>query len=185
MSRDFPIRKNMRLKYYDYSQHGLYYVTICTLGMVCLFGKVVNNKMELNELGKVVENRWNDLPKQYPNSDFDTHIVMPNHFHGIICLQRRGEVSPPANFNKITGRETKIIMGKETLPLHRRKPKLGQIVAYFKYNTTKLMNKRLKSPGMSIWQRNYHDRIIRNEKDYVTIREYIKLNPERWEVAKM
>lgn len=108
-------------------------------------------------------------------------IIMPNHMHGIISIADdcRGEVSSP-----LLKTETKTIKeGGETPPLHKniRKYTLGQIVAYFKYQTTKDINELRGTSGIPLWQRNYYERIIRNEIELNKIREYIANNPLNWE----
>jgi REP element-mobilizing transposase RayT len=109
---------------------------------------------------------------------------MPNHTHGIIAIannDRRGEVSSP--ILKRTGSLQKvreiIIKGGATPPLHKRT--LGQIIAYFKYQSTKKINQIRNTPGMPIWQRNYYEHIIRNENELNSIREYIRYNPLKWD----
>ena len=84
---DHPARKSPRLKGYDYAQDGAYFVTICTRNRVCLFGGVVDEAVELNVYGRIVEACWHDLSHHYPNIELDTFVVMPNHVHGIIILR--------------------------------------------------------------------------------------------------
>src|SRR5512135_2910342 len=91
-------RRSIRLKGYDYSQSGAYFVTICTQNRECLFGDIVDGKMRLNDAGRMIHRTWNDVPIKYPNIEIDEFIVMPNHVHGIIVICHdncRGEVSSP------------------------------------------------------------------------------------------
>ena len=176
-------RKSIRLKEYDYSQAGAYYVTTVTWHRECLFGEIVNKEMELSLYGEIVQKWWDELPNHFPNVGTGAFIVMPNHAHGIIMItDRRGAVLAPRdnpNFNKIETPELvnefmeqneimeqdiSIKRGGETPPL--RAPTLGQIVAYFKYQSTKEMN-ALSNTGVvtKFWQRNYYEHIIRNEQD--------------------
>jgi REP element-mobilizing transposase RayT len=153
-------RKSIRLKEYNYSQPGEYFVTICTQGHEYTFGKIIDGEMQLSKVGKVVKECWEKIPAHFKNAELDSYIIMPNHLHGIIIIcecNSRGEV---------------------TSPLHM--PMLGQIIAYFKYQSTKLVNEMYGTPGKKCWQRNYYDRIIRNEKELNTIRDYIANNIVTW-----
>ena len=80
-------RKSMRLKGYDYSKPGYYFVTVCTQNKKCLFGDIRNRQMVLNDAGRMIEKVWNALPEHYPHVELDAFVIMPNHFHGIIVLR--------------------------------------------------------------------------------------------------
>ena len=153
-------RRSIRLKGYDYTQVGAYFITVCTKNRECVLGDVVNSKIHLNSAGQMIEKWWLELMKKFPTVKKDTHIVMPNHFHGIIIINAdcRGGVTPPL-----------------------RKYTLGQIVAFFKYQTTKQINQTRGTPGIPLWQRNYYEHIIRDEKELHNIRRYIEGNPVLWE----
>jgi REP element-mobilizing transposase RayT len=153
-------RKSIRLIEYDYSQPGNYFVTVCTKNHECIFGTILNGKMNLNEEGIIVDSCWNGIHEHFSNVELDEYVVMPNHFHGIITIcecDGRGEVTSP-------------------LPM----PTLGQIIAYFKYQSTKLINELHNTPGIKCWKRSYYDRIIRDEKGLITIRDYIANNIVTW-----
>jgi REP element-mobilizing transposase RayT len=83
---DIHHRKSIRLKEYDYSHNGAYFVTLCVNNMMCLFGDVVDGKMGLNDAGKMVQTMWNDLSKRFPEIQLDVCVIMPNHVHGIISI---------------------------------------------------------------------------------------------------
>jgi putative transposase len=176
-------RQSIRLKDYDYSQAGAYFVTVCTQKRICLFGETENGQMRLNDAGHMVQKIWNELPEKYPGIETDEFIVMPNHIHGIILINNcRGEVASPVpsvtpDPNKPNTLETG--EGGETPPL--RKITLGQVVAYFKYQSTKQINTIRNTPGGPLWQRNYYEHIIRNEPELHNIREYIRYNPLKWD----
>jgi putative transposase len=154
-------RRSIRLKDYDYTQAGAYFVTICTQGKACILGKVVNGEMRVNKYGNIVDKYWHMIPDHFSNTEIDQFVIMPNHIHGIIVLinKRRGEVTAPL-----------------------RKHTLGQIVAYFKYQTVKSINQTHKTPGNQVWQRNYYEHVIRNADDLNEIRQYILDNPVKWDM---
>lgn len=166
-------RCSIRLKEYDYSRNGGYFVTICSYDKKCIFGKIVNESVELTRIGKIVNDFWYEIPNHFKNAQLDTFIVMPNHSHGIIIITDDCTdvgPTPPSQINNNNGR------GGVSPP----KCTLGQIVAYYKYQTTKIINKMNKTTGSQLWQRNYYEHIIRNIDDLNKIREYIIQNPLKW-----
>ena len=161
-------RRSIRLKGYDYESSGAYYVTIVTRGRECVFGEIEDNEMYLNNYGEIVQKWWDDISIHFPNVETGAFVIMPNHIHGIIVImdERRGGVLSP--------------LGGKTPPL--RKPALGQIVAYFKYQSTKEMNATDNTGTIiKIWQRNYYEHIIRNEKELKQKTDYILDNPSQWD----
>lgn len=178
-------RRSIRLKGYDYSSAGAYYVTIVVQGRECLFGEIIGGEMYLNEYGEIVQKWWNEISIHFQNVDLGAFVIMPNHIHGIIFIisERRGEVISPRDNpnNKIQAANVDEThnLGGETPPL--RRPTLGQIVAYFKYQSTKEMNGIETDKAITkFWQRNYHEHIIRNEKDLQHKTDYINCNPALW-----
>ena len=183
-------RRSIRLKGYDYSQEGAYYVTIVTWQREFLFGNIVNQEMMLSPYGEIVQKWWEEIPVHFPNVETGAFVIMPNHVHGIIYIfeERRGTVPVPdddgentiSQNNKMSG----VIQGGETPPLRAFDgiPTLGQIVAYFKYQSTKEMNK-IDNTGTvtKFWQRNYYEHIIRNETDLQNKTDYIESNPLLWD----
>jgi putative transposase len=188
-------RRSIRLKGYDYSKIGAYFVTLAVFRHECLFGEIVNGGMRLNRFGEIVQQWWDEIPVHFPNVETWAFVLMPNHIHGIIVItdrrgtvpvpndnqttnQRRGEViSPCGNKNNKDGETPQ--MGGETPPLPT--PTLGQVIAYFKYQSTKEMNTLGHSVITKFWQRNYYEHIIRNEKEMENIWKYIEMNPSRWD----
>ena len=172
-------RRSIRLKGYDYSQEGAYYVTIVTWRREFLFGDVVNQEMMLSPYGEIVQKWWEEIPVHFSNVETGAFVIMPNHVHGVIYIldERRGTVSVPHD------NVTQYALGGETPPLRAFDgiPTLGQIVAYFKYQSTKEMNK-VENTGTvtKFWQRNYYEHIIRNEKDLQNKTDYIEANPRLW-----
>jgi putative transposase len=167
-------RRSIRLKGYDYSQAGAYFVTIVAFQRECFFGEIVGGEMKLNQYGDIVQKRWDDIPIHFPNVETWAFVVMPNHIHGIILItDRRGTVPVPDDNQ---GENTQ--QCGETPPL--RMPTLGQIVAYFKYQSTKEMNVLGDGVITKFWQRNYYEHIIRKEKEMDNVWKYIESNPSMW-----
>jgi len=174
-------RRSIRLQGYDYSQAGAYFVTIVTWQRQFLLGEIVNKEMELSQYGEIIQKWWCEIPIHFPNVETGAFVVMPNHVHGIIFIvERRGTVSVPRDnvLNDIQGGETQN-QGGEIPPL--RAPTLGQIIAYFKYQSTKEINKMENAGTITkFWQRNYYEHVIRNEKDFQNKTDYIEANPLLW-----
>ncbi len=181
-------RRSIRLRGYDYSQAGAYYITIVTWRRDFLFGDIVNQEMELSRYGEIVQKWWGEIPIHFPNVETGAFVIMPNHVHGIIfILERRGTVSVPEdNDAKEIFQDNKTspnLQGGETPPLRViQVPTLGQVVAYFKYQSTKEMN-TVENAGTvtKFWQRNYYEHVIRNENDLQNKTDYIETNPLLWD----
>jgi len=182
---NFQDRKSIRLKDYDYSAEGYYFVTVCVHNRQRLLGKVdvgagpcAGPVMELTPLGEMVRKIWNEIPQYYPGVDIDEFTVMPNHIHGIIIISGRGGRGNPAP----TGdHANECGVGARSPRPPFVHPTLGQIVAYFKYQSTKRINSVRNASGTRFWQRNYFDRVIRNDRELFQIRQYIQYNPEMWD----
>jgi REP element-mobilizing transposase RayT len=181
-------RRSIRLKGYDYSQAGLYFITICVQNRECLFGEIVNGEMVLNDAGTIANKCWLDIPKHFPNAVLHEHIVMPNHIHGIVELSNN--VVGAENFLPISN-NTEHTIGAENFPIRAENfqpqrnefqkmiPRsIGSIVKGFKIGVTKWF--RNNAVDETIWQRNYYEHIIRNAQTYQTISEYIINNPAKW-----
>jgi putative transposase len=160
-------RRSIRLKDYDYSQTGAYFVTVCTKDRGCLFGEIADGLMCLSPLGKIVQACWDDLPRHYPHVESDAFVIMPNHIHGIIVLGA-GSIAR-AGF-------------KPAPTVTDKRHSLAEIMRAFKTFSSRRINERHNSPGTPVWQRNYYEHVIRNEDDLAEIREYITDNPLKWEV---
>jgi len=173
-------RRSIRLPEYDYSQCGAYFLTIVTRNREHLFGEIVDGKMELNELGKIVEQNWNEIPNHYPDAKIDEYIIMPNHIHGIIIFE--GDVGAIRELPLQKDRDDGVGAIRELpLQIQRRKMLLPKIIGYFKMNSAKQINIIHQKTGNPVWQRNYYEHIIRNEEELNRIREYIIDNPKNWE----
>lgn len=148
-----------------------------------MFGDVVNGEGQINEFGQVVKKYWNLISVHFKNIITDEFILMPNHVHGIViisCNNCRGEVTSPTSKTDVAiQKDTEnIIQSGETPPL--RIITLGKIIAYFKYQSAKQINKTRNTPGLPVWQRNYYVHIIRDEDEMNRFREYIVNNPLKW-----
>ena len=156
-------RRSIRLRDYDYSRAGAYFITVCTVGRELLFGEVKDDEMALNELGWIVEEEWLQSARIRSEIELDAWVVMPNHIHGIVIIadeSRRGD-----------------------RPVARGGPRpksLGAMMAGFKSAVTKRINAMRGTPGALVWQRNYYEHIIRNESTLYWIRQYIADNPAGW-----
>ena len=157
-------RKPNRFKDYDYSSAGWYFVTICTNDHKNHFGKIINDKMNLNYVGKIVYDYWEKIETLHKNVELDCSVIMPNHIHGIIIINNVGDVK----FASLTD---------------RTKMELCKLIQQFKRAVT-LKIKSINHESNFKWQRSFYDRIIRNEKELFNIRKYIRQNPTRWIMEK-
>ena len=171
-------RRSIRLKGYDYSQAGLYFITICVQDHVCLFGDIVNDEMVLNTEGIIVEECWMAIPEHFPNVVLHEHVVMQNHVHGIVELQRDNgaENILPLRENILNQQQAKRNEFQKMIPRS-----IGSIVKGFKIGVTKRTKDVFQ---ISIWQRNYYESIIRNDESYEKISNYIINNPKNWKDDK-
>ncbi|MFH1062156.1 MAG: transposase [Candidatus Omnitrophota bacterium] len=173
----YPKRKQIRLKNYDYSQPGYYYITICIDNRECIFGDIIDNRIYLNNVGKMVDQTLRTLPEYYQNITIDNYIVMPNHIHGIIQIVGAGFPCPNNIINQ------SIHNHDNNNPINGRgnhAPTINYIIGYFKYQSTKQINKLQNTPGKKIWQRSFYDHVIRTNDSLNKIREYIVNNPATW-----
>ena len=160
-------RQSIRLKCYDYSQSCLYFVTINLQNNVYLFGEIVDGEMLLNEYGEIVQMVWNELPQHYDNIQLGEFVVMPNHIHGIIIITD----VVGAGFKPAPTDNVKHGTAKHGLP---------EIVRALKTFSARKINELRNTRGEKLWQRNYYEIIIRNERSYQRITNYIIDNPKKW-----
>ena len=172
-------RRSIRLRGYDYTRPGAYFVTLCVQHRDHLFGEVVNGKMRLNESGRIAAECWEWLGTQYPYVELDEWVVMPNHLHGIIVVHADNHVPCRDASRRVPTDGT---TGPRTTPV-KIKP-LGQLIGVFKTISTPRINELRDMPGISVWQHNYHEHIIRNAMDLNRIREYILNNPRKWDLDR-
>ncbi len=165
-------RKSPRLPEYDYSQQGAYFVTVCIQDRQGLLGEILNGEMRLNQAGRMVEKWWKKLEGNFPAIKTDCYVIMPNHFHGIIIIT---EDTLP--------RLTTLQQGA-----HMGAP-LQKTLQWFKTMATNEYIHGVKEHGWpqfkgSLWQRSFYDHVIRNDEALNRIREYIKYNPQRWDLDR-
>ena len=217
--RELPVRRHPRLKGYDYSQNGAYFVTICVKDKHEMLGEIVGRgvhiapQVQLSEYGVIVKREIENIPSHYDNVFIDVFVVMPNHVHCIIVIEENGGFMGGAGYTGRaldgtgrmldgTGRMVDVITGAASgaptnatthvggalarpvpvtiphpVPVHIPRPvpaTIGNIVRGFKSGVSRQI-------GFSLWQRSYHDHVIRNETDYQRIWQYIDENPAKWE----
>jgi len=169
-------RRSLRLRGYDYSQPGMYFVTICTQGRGLLFGDVVEGKMMVNQMGWTIEEEWLKTPTLRSYVVLDEFVVMPNHFHAILMIVSEGRGTWPM---EKPGRSRAPTMEQFGKPVSGSLP---TIIRSFKSAVTKRVNDLRGPPGLPVWQRDYYEHIIRDEDSLRRIRDYILTNPLRWEL---
>ncbi|AJI56163.1 transposase IS200 like family protein [Francisella philomiragia] len=177
----FKSRKNLRLKNYDYSSNGAYFVTICVNNRECLFGDIINGQMCLNDAGLLIDEIYHDLENKFTNIQCGEYVVMPNHVHCVIhiCNDVKSNVGVVPCANPLLGQ-----------PRGIAPTTLSDIIGAFKSLTTNAYINGVKTKNWRpfdkrLWQRNYYEHIIRNEKSYNEIIKYIQLNPLKWELDEL
>ena len=184
-------RRSIRLKNYDYSQNGAYFVTLCAWQRECLFGEIpiavgagskpaqdakpARNAMtiDLNDFGKLVDFTWHDLQQHITGITLDDFVIMPNHVHFIVVIDNCANSGDPGLARAGLARA-----GLEPAPT------LSEIVRQFKTFSAKRINALRNNPGCPVWQRNYYERVIRNDDELSLVREYIVNNPMKWELDR-
>jgi len=158
-------RRSIRLPAYDYAQAGAYFVTMVTHRRQCLFGEIADGRVTLNRYGQVVEDEWLRSTQIRPGIRLDIFIIMPNHIHGIVVM----------------GDQTTVVGAHSCAPLPYRPPRsLGSFIAGFKSAATKRINDIRGTPGLPVWQRNYYERVVRDDEELNDTRKYIVDNSLRW-----
>ncbi|MCE2719943.1 MAG: transposase [Dolichospermum sp.] len=185
---DIHKRQSIRLKGYDYSQSGLYFITICCYQRECLFGNIMNSQIILNNFGQLIKEEWLKSAEIRKEIEFDDFVIMPNHFHGIVIINQ--EINSDFMKNDVDFQDNNVgANGRSPLqqiqssrPKISMKPKsISSLIAGFKSATTKKINIIRNTPQNPVWQRNYYDHIIRNDESLARIREYVQNNPLSWE----
>ncbi len=205
MSSDFEFqRRSIRLSNYDYSQSGMYFVTICTQERESKFGEIVDGVMVLNNVGVMVKNIWCEMPQHFRNIGLDEYQIMPDHFHGIIVINEMPNTIPNIFQNPVGAGLVSAHIPNEVsahipneVPPNEGQPQdmegqpqglaptgtsLADVVCRFKSSTTTAYINGVKNHNWprfhgKLWQRNYYEHIIRDDVDLYFVREYIVNNP--------
>jgi len=187
---DIQHRHLIRLRDYDYSSNGAYFLSLCTRERKCKFVEIIDGSMHLNEVGCIVEACWRAIAKNFPYVKLDSWVIMSNHLHGIILITKALQ---PVGSKQALPALTASCLNKSSnkteehlyQPLHGTNPgSLSAIVQNFKSISTRKINRCLHSPGATLWQRNYYERIIRNENELERAHTYIVNNPVKWSLDK-
>ena len=178
-------RRSIRAATHDYAEQGYYFVTICTQCRVPFFGRIEHDgKMRLSRYGYVARRIWRDGKRIWKNVHLDAFVVMPDHIHAIVCIV--GATPRLARIKDAHG-VIRATQGVAPTPAARphgpQRQSVGAYIGSYKSVVTKRLVIMRRSRD-SIWQRNYYERIIRNEYELHFMREYIRQNPERWEMKR-
>ena len=167
--------ESARLKGWDYSSTGYYFVTICTRYRECIFGRIVEDKMVLTGIGRIVKRFWLGIPEHFENAKLDEFVIMPNHVHGIIAIGNQYYRDAINGVSTYKGGIT------QTHNPTISENSLSKIIRWYKGRSTFEINRVQNKIGFA-WQSRFYDHIIRNEKSLLEIREYIHNNPLKWDI---
>ena len=180
-------RRSIRLQGYDYSQPGIYFITLCTQNHECLFGEILNGEMRLNEFGKMTQQCWLEIPHHFPHVKLDEFVIMPDHIHGIIILNdivgaKNFSPQPSNNFSPQPSNnfspQPMPTPQQNITPFRSPSKTIGSIIRGFKIGVTRGF--RQNTDIYVVWQRNYYEHIIRNKVELNRMRQYIIDNPKKW-----
>jgi len=162
-------RRSIRLRGYDYTAPGAYFITIDTHGGLCIFGEIACGVMRLNDFGKIANAEWLKTPSLRPGIALDEFQIMPNHMHGIIVIN---DDKQPDHIPAIE-QFSKPVIGS-----------IPTIVRAYKSAVTYHINRIRNAPGAELWHSNYYEHIIRDIYELSRIRKYIRNNPLQWDIDK-
>lgn len=178
-----PHRRSIRLRGYDYTRDGVYFITICTHGKDCVFGEIADGEMRLREWGRVVQIEWRRTATVRPNASLGAFVVMPDHIHGLLVLARAEPKPAPESPRPRTGDPSGRPATAPVLqPTGPAAGSLGAIIGQYKSAVTKRIRTLSDAQAGPLWQRGYHDHIVRGDEALQRIREYVETNPKRWEL---
>ncbi len=169
-------RRSIRLKGYDYSQPGAYFVTLVAKNRVYLFGEIEHGQMRLNDIGRCAADTLTSLQRHF-SMRLDAWVIMPNHMHCILAIHCTGEASDES---RIIAIRPKLMDASPQRPIGTNSGSLGAIIQNYKSISTRRINTLRRTPGVQVWQRNYYEHIIRDEADWQKIADYIENNPSKW-----
>ena len=154
-------RRSIRLPQYDYTASGAYFVTVCVEGRSSLLGKVNDGRINLSQIGLTVEKAWQSISERFPDVNVDWYVIMPNHFHGIVSIDANGKLRDRKEEDSSVS--------------------LASVMRAFKSISAREANLLLGIEGKRFWQRNYYERVIRDEEELCQLRTYITNNPSAWD----
>ncbi|MFV5700270.1 transposase [Flavobacterium sp. XS2P12] len=178
-----------RLKNWDYGNNGAYFITICTQNREHFFGEIISvadeNEMQLNEIGKLAERFWAEIPNHFPFVELGNYIIMPNHIHGILIINKQiivDDIVETLQCKVSTVNATETINKKELMA--EISPKSGTISTIIRsYKSVLTKNAHFMHADFE-WQARFHDHIIRDSESFERIQNYIETNPELWKEDK-
>jgi putative transposase len=176
-------RRSIRLKGYDYSQSGAYFITICTYQRLPLFGEIVDAGMQMNFVGRISRKEWERLPGRFPFLEIGSFVVMPNHIHAILIMGR-GTAGHDEAIVSENSRRAPTGMAIE----YFRRPVAGSlptIVRSYKSAVSLRVNRLRQRPNHPLWQRNYYEHVIRDQVEWEHIEAYIQANPKLWDTDQI
>ena len=162
-------RRSVRIKGYDYTQPGVYYITICTEARQCIFGEVIDGQMQLNLLGHLARTCWLEIPNHFPRFQLDTFVIMPDHVHGLLAI--------------VDNTPVKTQQRRLPTPEKLGQPVRGSIptaIRSYKSAVTRFIHKFCETTEVPVWQDGFYESIIRDEESLNCKRQYITNNPQRW-----
>ena len=170
--RDLPVRRSVRLQWFDYTSVGAYFLTLVAFKRICHFGEMEGDEVRLNPVGELAAGVWRELPTWFPRLKLDSFIVMPNHMHGILVLEglARAKHPPQADASPLPGSRSK---GTDA-------GSVSAIVQTLKALSTRRVHRLPGRAGLRLWQRGFYDHVVRDEEELNRIRTYIEQNPLRW-----
>jgi putative transposase len=171
-------RKSIRLKHYDYRSNGYYFVTICTYEKICYFGNIENQRVNLSSLGKIAKKFWLEIPEHFNSVEIDHFVIMPNHIHGIVVINREFENYPKNMVGKLheySPQQNEYDLPKIMSDLSPKKGSLSSIIRSYKSAVTRW--NKLNNYDNFRWQSRFYEHIIRDDESLNNIREYIINNP--------
>lgn len=171
----------IRLQGYDYSKPGIYFVTICAMDRIEIFGRINKAQTELSAIGLIADECWREMPNHFPNVSLMDYVIMPDHLHGLICLTEKekgvGTSGKSTIYRASTG-ENSESFGKPT------KGSIPTIIRTYKAAVTRAVNRKFPRPNAFVWQPGYYEHVIRDQDEIEYTINYIKFNPEEWEAER-
>nr|WP_064965730.1 transposase [Tenacibaculum ovolyticum] len=167
-----------RLQNWDYASNGAYFITICTKNREHYFGEIKNKEMQLTETGKLAETYWMEIPEHFPFVTLGNFVIMPNHMHGILIIDKPTSQVKTLQCNVSTMQDKISTKNQQMSKIAPKAGSISTIIRSYKSVVTKNARKINSAFG---WQSLFHDHIIRNSKAFDTIQNYIANNPEKWD----